>query len=348
MSQVGCDGTGIEAANPFTGGESQREERPATLAFEAVVKEFRSGLRGRLRALDRVSLRIGPGEILGLLGPNGAGKTTLFKLALGLLRPSAGGGALLGRPLGDREARARVGYQPEQPYLYPFLTVAETLSFLGELARIPGRRLTEAKRSVVERCGLQEALGRQVRHLSRGWLQRLALAGALLPEPELLLLDEPLNGLDPEGRLRVKELIRSLRAAGCTIVINTHHLADIEKLADRIALLRCGRLVACGAMNTLLLAEAGSWDFELVGSARPAWLARGVTLWERRGEQRWLWRVSGVALGQEAQILRDLLDCGLQVVALNPVREDLEAFFARVMGRDLSTGSRRGARVRAA
>ncbi|MCK4415354.1 MAG: ABC transporter ATP-binding protein [Candidatus Eisenbacteria sp.] len=334
------------AADELIGAERASDRE--VLVFEGIGKEFRAGLRGRVRALDGVSLRIGPGEIFGLLGHNGAGKTTLLKLALGLLRPSAGGGRLLGRPLGDRLARARVGYQPEQPYLYPFLTVAETLGFLGELSRIPRGRLRDAQGRTARQCGLEPVLRTQVRHLSRGWLQRLALAGALLPDPDLLLLDEPLSGLDPDGRLMVKRLIRSLRAAGRTILINTHYLPDIEKLADRVALLRDGRLVACGAMSELLDYETGACEFELVGAARPVWLDRGEIVWERRAERRLLWRVTGMDDQRRHAMLRDLIESGLQVIAMNPLREDLEGFFSRVAGTPSGAVERERGSARAA
>jgi ABC-2 type transport system ATP-binding protein len=299
------------------------------LRYERVTKAYRSGLRRRVPAVRDVSLAVGPGEIVALLGRNGAGKTTLMKLGLGLLRPTAGRGELLGRPLGDRESLRRVGYQPEQPYLYPFLTVGETLRFFGELSGLRGRCLAGRVAAVMEECGLGEMAPRPVRRLSRGWQQRVTLAAALLPDPQLLMLDEPLGGLDPEVRIGLKALMRRWRDAGRTILINSHILPDVETLADRVVLLQSGRVVAEGPLDALLGGEIEGFEIELRGC--PAALAGGELLWRRADPARSLWWLPGRTAPEMQGVLRGLIADGFGIVAVRPRRENLEAFFSRAM-----------------
>jgi ABC-2 type transport system ATP-binding protein len=298
------------------------------LRFREVAKTFRTGWRRRSPALQGVSFAVDAGEILALLGHNGAGKTTLLKLALGLLRPSAGGGEMLGRPLGDREARRRVGFQPEQPYLYPFLTVRETLRFLGQLSGLTGPILRRRIDAAVEACGLGETIDRQVRRLSRGWQQRVTLASALLPDPRLLLLDEPLGGLDPEARIALKTLIRRLRDEGRTVVVNSHILPDIEKLADRVVLLQRGRVIADGPLEALLCAEVEGFEIEVGG--RVAALPGATLVWTRATPARSLWWLPGIDTGELQRVLRGLIGAGAEIHSVTPRRENLEAFFGRV------------------
>lgn len=303
-------------------------EPDCALRYEGISKIFRAGLRRRVPALRGVSLEVRAGEILALLGHNGAGKTTLVKLALGLLRPTGGTGSLLGRPLGDRAARRSVGFQPEQPYLYPFLTVRETLRFLGELSGFSGARLRGRMADAVEGCGLAEVVDRPVRRLSRGWQQRVALATALLPDPRLLLLDEPLGGLDPDARFALKELIRRLRAEGRTVVFNSHVLPDVEQLADRVVLLQRGRVIAEGRLETLLSEEVQGFEIEVRG-ALPG-LPGAEAVWRHADPARSLWWLPGIDAGELQRVLRGLIDAGVEVVGVAPRRENLEAFFARV------------------
>jgi ABC-2 type transport system ATP-binding protein len=303
-------------------------EETCALRFREVEKTFRAGWRRRVPALRGVSFAVGAGEILALLGHNGAGKTTLMKLALGLLRPTAGGGELLGRPLGDREARRRVGFQPEQPYLYPFLTVGETLRLLGELSLLRGPLLRRRIEGAIEACGLTGMVDRQVRRLSRGWQQRVTLASALLPDPRLLLLDEPLGGLDPEARLALKTLILRLRGEGRTVVVNSHILPDVEKLADRVVLLQRGRVIAEGPLETLLSEEVEGYEVEVRGPV--AALPGATAIWARTGPPRSLWWLPAIDPRELQRVLRGLIDAGTEIVSVTPRRENLEAFFGRV------------------
>jgi ABC-2 type transport system ATP-binding protein len=303
------------------------------LRFDRIEKIYRSGWRRRVHALRGVSLDIHAGEVIALLGHNGAGKTTLMKLALGLLRPTRGGGEVFGRPLGDVRARRDMGFQPEQPYLYPFLTARETLRLFGQLAGLQGRALSSRISDIAARTGLAPALETQVRRLSRGWLQRLALAGALSPNPRLLLLDEPLSGLDPQARIDVKSLIRALRAEGRTVLLNSHVLPDVEQVADRVALLRDGRLIACGRLDELLDPQAGGVEVEFGGAIAPG-LTRipgARCLWEHTLPARARWWLPALPPQELQRALRTVMDAGGALHALVPQREPLERFFERMM-----------------
>ncbi|MCK4303318.1 MAG: ABC transporter ATP-binding protein [Candidatus Eisenbacteria sp.] len=311
-----------------------RAECDQLLILDKISKTFTTGFRRRkVPVLRDVSLTLGRGEVFGLLGPNGAGKTTLMKIALGLVRPSSGRGLLLGGPLGDLQARERVGFQPEQPYLYPGLTAGETLDLMAGLSRLSRARTAARIDRVAEQCSLGKYLRTPVRKLSRGWLQRLTLACALLSDPELLLLDEPLGGLDPEARLAVKDLILSLRAEGKTVMVSSHILPDVEALADRVALLRDGVIIASGRISELL--GSGSEGVEVeIECQRPIQLPEFCTLArERVASNRARWLVPGDDPARLQHVLASLLRQGASIHAITPQRRDLEAFFTQAMER---------------
>jgi ABC-2 type transport system ATP-binding protein len=310
-------------------------EQEPVLRLERVSKAFRTGFRRKtVHALRAVSLDVHSGEILAVLGHNGAGKTTLFKIVLGLLRPSGGDGSLLGRRFGDLEARREIGFQSEEPYFYPALTVRETLDLMAGLSRRPRAFLHRRTETVIEQCSLGMFLNTQVRKLSRGWLQRLALAVALLPEPKMLFLDEPLSGLDPEARLAVKELIRELRQGGTTFLISSHILPDIETLADRVALLRDGRLVACGSLDRSLGRDTRGFDVEIQGSGLVPLSTPCSRLWERPDENRTLWWFPEMDTEELQCLLRQVVTSGTAIISVAPHQENLESFFMRTMGKD--------------
>jgi ABC-2 type transport system ATP-binding protein len=194
--------------------------------------------------LDHVNLDIRQGETFGLLGPNGAGKTTTMRVALGLIRPSAGEVRIFDRPAHEWEARKRVGFLPEAPYLHDHLTAEGCLRFFGQLCEMDGIVLVRRVDTLLELVGLAHARSRRLRTFSKGMLQRVAIAQALINDPDLLLLDEPMSGLDPVGRREMRHVLLRLKQQGKTIVMNSHLLHDVEVLCDRVAILRHGRVAA--------------------------------------------------------------------------------------------------------
>jgi ABC-2 type transport system ATP-binding protein len=221
-----------------------------THALTKVFRDFWG--RRRLRALDALDLEVREGEIFGLLGPNGSGKSTTIKLLLGLLRPTSGEARILGGSPEDVRLKSRLGYQPEDSYLYPYLTAEETLDFYGRIFSMPRAARRRRSAEILERVGLAGAGVRAVGEFSKGMQRRLGLAQALVNDPELLVLDEPTAGLDPIGSRDVKDLLLDLRRRGKTVLLTSHLLADVESVCDRVAILRDGRLLACGEVSMLL------------------------------------------------------------------------------------------------
>jgi len=218
-----------------------------------LTKVYSGFMRPDVLAVDRLDLTVGRGEVFGLLGPNGSGKTTTTKLLLGLIFPTGGSATVLGRPAGDIAAKARIGFLPEESYLYRFLNAEETLDFYGRIFGMPRavrrRRIDE----LIELVGLQQARRRALRGYSKGMSRRIGIAQALINDPDLIFLDEPTSGLDPIGRLEVKQLILRLKELGKTIMLCTHLLPDVQDVCDRIAILNNGRLCKQGSLDDLLM-----------------------------------------------------------------------------------------------
>ncbi len=230
--------------------------QPTIIATQDLRKVYRTGfwLKAAPPSLKQCSLEIYKGETFGLLGPNGAGKTTLLKLLLGIVRPTAGSATLMGEPAGDSATKAKIGYLPENPYFYDYLTGWEFLSYTAGLFGIKG---SAKKRRIAELLDLvqldrQSATKKQMRRYSKGMLQRVGMAQALINDPEIVFLDEPMSGLDPTGRYQVREIILSLKEQGKTLFFNSHVLSDVEKICDRIAILDQGEIVCIGAIKKLL------------------------------------------------------------------------------------------------
>jgi len=201
--------------------------------------------------LSDVSLSVAKGEIFGFLGHNGAGKTTTMKILLGLLRGTSGRVEVLGEPAGDVGTHARIGYLPESPYFYDYLTAGEFLEFYGSIAGLSVDVIRDRVPPLLERVGLTEARHRQLRKFSKGMLQRIGLAQTLIHDPELIILDEPMSGLDPMGRKEVRDLILSLRDQGKTVFFSTHILSDVEMICDRVGILAKGKMLALGRIEDL-------------------------------------------------------------------------------------------------
>ena len=224
------------------------------IVTDNLTKYYASGWPGRptFVALDGLSLTVRRGEIFGFLGPNGAGKTTTLKILLGLVRATSGQAYLLGQPAGDVAARRRIGFLPESPYFYDYLTAEEFLGFYGQLAGLARSAITQRVTDLLGLVGLTDARTRQLRKFSKGMLQRVGLAQALIHDPELIILDEPMTGLDPVGRKQVRDLILNLRDRGKTVFFSTHILHDVEMICDRVGIVMKGRLVASGRVDELV------------------------------------------------------------------------------------------------
>ena len=296
---------------------------------EGLTKDFPVGFwRPRPhRVLDGVSLQVEPGEVFGFLGPNGAGKTTTLKLLMQLVYPTAGHARLLGRPAGDRDAKRRLGYLPESPYFYDHLTAEELLAYFGALF---GLSLVERRRrtaALLDDVGIGAERRIPLRKFSKGMLQRVGIAQALLNQPELVILDEPMSGLDPLGRRDVRALILRLRDAGTTVFFSSHVLSDAEALCNRVAILSKGRLVAVGRLSELLAFQVRGWELVVAGLGD----AQLAAIRPR------LMRVTGIGEGRYAldlppseapeRLLTELVADGARLVSLNPLRETLEDFF---------------------
>ena len=223
------------------------------IELRGLIKDFSVGLRGvKLRAVDDLSLRVPAGQVFGLLGPNGSGKSTTIKIILGLLEPTAGGCRVFGLPSTQVEARVDVGYLPESPYFYRHLSGRELVRFYARICGLGGAKVAPRVAEVIDWVGLTEAADRLVGTYSKGMLQRIGLAQALVHDPRLVILDEPTSGVDPVGAAAISELILQLKVQGKTVLITSHLLTQIEEICDRVAILDRGRLILEGAVCDLV------------------------------------------------------------------------------------------------
>ena len=221
--------------------------------IEQLSKVFSVGFWGRrVTAVDQLSLDVRRGEVFGFLGPNGAGKTTTLKMLMGLIYPTSGQARIFGHAVGDPAAKAKLGFLPESPYFYDYLTSREFISFYGHLFGLWGAALNKRVDELLELVGMTHARDLQLRKFSKGMLQRVGIAQALINDPELVVLDEPMSGLDPIGRKEVRDLIFRLKESGKTVMFSSHILHDAELLCDRVAMIMKGRLVACGQVSELI------------------------------------------------------------------------------------------------
>jgi ABC-2 type transport system ATP-binding protein len=203
------------------------------------------------RALRPLHLSVEEGEIFGFLGPNGAGKTTTLKMLMGLVYPTGGSARILGMQVNDPRVKAQIGFLPEHPYFYDYLTAHELLAYYGQLSGVPGRELRPKIDNVLKRVGLPDIAGVQLRKFSKGMLQRVGIAQAILHDPKVVFLDEPMSGLDPMGRREVRDLIEQLKREGKTVFFSTHILSDAEALCDRVAVIHLGELRGVGVVADL-------------------------------------------------------------------------------------------------
>jgi len=299
------------------------------LQIRDLHKTFRIGFfRKRIEAVRGVDFEVRKGEIFGYVGHNGAGKTTTIKMALQLIFPDRGEIRIFDRPGSDPESRRRIGYLPENPYIYTYLRPLEFLDLCGQLTGMPAKRRRARSMEMVERLGLADALDRPIGKFSKGMTQRLGICQALLHEPELLILDEPFSGLDPIGRKEIRELLVELRDQGKTLMLTSHVLGDVEALADRVAILQRGKVVAYGAIHELLRPEVRRVELELggVGPVLRAELEKLATRLRDIAD-----RLQVVVEGEEVvpRILKLAMESGASVLAVTPHRETLEDLFVR-------------------
>ncbi|MBN2146525.1 MAG: ABC transporter ATP-binding protein [Anaerolineales bacterium] len=283
-------------------------------------------------AVADLSLSVARGEVFGFLGPNGAGKTTSVKMLLALIRPTSGAASLLGMPLGDPAARARVGFLPEHFRFHDWLTACEFLALHAELYRMPAARARQRIDELLELVGLTPHAAKRLRAYSKGMLQRIGLAQALLNDPELVILDEPTSGLDPVGRRLVRDIIRDLRQKGTTVFLNSHLLSEVEITCDRVAFIKHGQVIQTSQLNTLIEGELtlAVWAHNL----HPQ-LAQGLARWSQNvridGEHLTL-TVSGEA--DLPAINRYLVENGADVYSFQPQKVSLEDLFIQIVGTD--------------
>jgi ABC-2 type transport system ATP-binding protein len=300
------------------------------LVTKGLSKSYRTGhvLQGRRPALQDLDLELRQGEILGYVGPNGSGKTTTLKLLVGLLRPDRGEARVFGEPLASRAWRRRAGYLPEHPYLYDYLTAAEYLDYVGRLFGIEREARRERTRELLSLVGLEASAGVPMRRFSKGMLQRAGIAQALVNDPELLFLDEPMSGLDPIGRRLVRDLILELRRAGKTVLFSTHILSDAEALCDRVAVLRSGRLVKVGALGDLLRLDVAHLEVLASGVAPQAPGLEAAVRVVPVGDRLRIEAPEG-SLGR---VVTAIEAAGGRVLGVQPVRRTLEDYFFEELG----------------
>ncbi|QNP30534.1 ABC transporter ATP-binding protein [Cylindrospermopsis curvispora] len=297
---------------------------PAILTSQ-VGKVYRTGFwsHHKIISLQNCSLEVYPGETFGLLGPNGAGKTTLLKILLGISRPSSGKGFLLGKPLGDRSVKEFIGYLPENPYFYDYLTGYELLELTGGIFRISSRVQRQRIVHLLELVGLSQNQARKQRisSYSKGMVQRIGLAQALINDPEVLFLDEPMSGLDPLAQHQMRAIILSLKSAGKTIFFNSHVLGDVEQICDRIGILNQGQIICSGSLSELL-GEEKSYYIRGQGGDKEILQKR---LGEIQFEREAIWH--GILKEDLYDFLASLRLMGGKVIKISLCRQSLEDFF---------------------
>lgn len=285
------------------------------------------------RVLEGLSIQVEKGEVFGLLGPNGAGKSTTLKILLHLVFPTSGTARILGKELHDVSAHERIGFLPENPYFYDYLTAEEFLNYAGALFSLPAAERRRRTVRLLEQVGLTGSRNLQLRKFSKGMVQRLGIAQALINDPELVFLDEPMSGLDPLGRREVRDLILGLKEQGKTVFFSTHILSDAETLCDRVAILNLGRLQGCGELKEMLAMGIASTEIvmesprqELLGELK---IYGGDAV--RTGD-----RVR-VAIPKESDVpavLGRILQAGARIISVNPVKMSLEDYFLAQVAKD--------------
>lgn len=303
------------------------------LKVRNLVKDYTSGiLRRKVRVLNDVTFSVNRGEIFGFIGPNGAGKTTTFKVVLGFVSLTGGTVEIMGKPVGDVEIKKHLGYLPENPYFYDYLSGEELLRYMGELHGMDGKELGKKIDELLEKVNMTAARKIQLRKYSKGMLQRVGIAQALLNDPEFLILDEPLSGLDPIGQREIRELILDQKSNGKTVILSSHILSDVEALCDRVGVIIDGRVVKTGDIGNL---------FEEIHSAYQVVVKDlNTKILDELGDLNvGIERRAGLIVltfGDDikSRVLDAVSASDADVISLNPVRKSLEELFVEEAKRD--------------
>ena len=301
----------------------------AALVVDRLAKTFKKPFSGkRVESVRGISFTVERGQIFGFLGPNGAGKTTTIKMLTGLIAPTSGKATILGEAVPSPAAMGKVGFLPENPYVYPYLTPREFVSLCARLNGMGGKELARRTEEVIERVGIKDAIDRPVRNLSKGMLQRTGFAAALVHDPELLILDEPMSGLDPVGRKDIRDLIVAEARANKTVFFSSHILSDVEMLCDAVCILRKGEVVVSGAIDDLVDKEIRLSEITIADAPAEALgeMEKLATSVQRVGASAVL-EVQGVDAVRG--VLALALAAGARVEAVLPKRETLEDIFVR-------------------
>lgn len=303
----------------------------SVIEINDLVKDYETGFfkKKKVRAVDGISLSVKGGQIFGFLGGNGAGKTTTIKILMSLLFPTSGSAKILGQDISDFTMHGRIGYCPENPYFYDYLTPRELLAYFGDLFGIDKSKTKDKAEDLLNKVGLDEKdRSKQLRKFSKGMLQRVGLAQSLINDPEIVFLDEPMSGLDPMGRREVRELIAGLRDQGKTVFMSTHILSDVEALCDEVAILRNGKLAASGKLDDLLVSHAETQVFEVTfrGLSAAGLLLPGIDPSQISA------RAHGVMIridneDQIEPILAEARKRGGHLISVQPTKQSLEELF---------------------
>jgi ABC-2 type transport system ATP-binding protein len=284
-------------------------------------------------ALRPLHLAVEDGEIFGFLGPNGAGKTTTLKLLMGLVFPTAGSARILGREWNDPQVKAQIGFLPEQPYFYDYLTAHELLEYYGQLSGVPAKQRKHRVEQVLDHVGLRDVQGVQLRKFSKGMLQRVGIGQAILHDPKLVFFDEPMSGLDPMGRREVRDLMSQLKREGKTVFFSTHILSDAETLCDRVAVIHKGELRGVGKVEDLTSSVQGKVEVIWHGTQVPASIKALGAECHVTGD-----RVRAIVDESQQDAMIDALRRERQrLIAITPVRTSLEAYFVEKLRRAETT-----------
>lgn len=301
-------------------------DKPTVVETYQLSKIYRTGfwMNTKVPSLKDCTLKVYQGETFGLLGPNGAGKTTLLKTLLGIIQPTSGKALLLGKPLGDKTTKQRVGYLPENAYYYDFLTAWEFLGFIADIFQIPKSQHQQKILHLLDLVGLAQktAKKKQLRQYSKGMLQRVGMAQALINDPEIVFFDEPMSGLDPMGRYQVREIILSLKEQGKTIFFNSHVLSDVEKICDRIAILARGELLNIGSLDDILGTKE-SYHVVVQGGKEEE-LQQWLTHIKRENDF-----ISGELRQNSDGFVNYLQGTSIKLISMNLSRDSLEEYFIR-------------------